>query len=108
MAESSSNKKSKTVDFELCFICQLSSKQKDYTNYVLHPSLPSLEKLITSTGVRCSCGETEFFALKGRISGWSADELQQKGVTRISQIKQKLNEQKRDMRREKQQAMSVT
>ena len=67
MAESSSNKKSKTVDFELCFICQLSSKQTDYTNYVLRPSLPLLEKVITTTDVRCSYGETEFSALKNRI-----------------------------------------
>lgn len=81
MAESSSNKKSKTVDFELCFICQLSSKQTDYTNYVLHPSLPSVVKLIATTDVRCSYGETEFSALKSRIKGLSAAELIQDGVS---------------------------
>lgn len=81
MAESSSGKKSKTVDFELCFICQLRSKQTDYTNYVVHPSLPSVEKLIASTDVRCSYGETEFSALRDRICGLSADELLQKSVS---------------------------
>jgi len=81
MAESSSNKKSKTVEFELCFICQLRSKETDYTNYVLHPSLLSVEKLIASTDVRCLYGETEFSALKDRISGLSANELLQKSVS---------------------------
>lgn len=69
------------MDFELCFICQLGSKQIDYTNYVLHPSLPSVQKLITTTDVRCSYGETEFSALKNRIKGVSASELLQDGVS---------------------------
>jgi len=81
MAESSSNNKSKTVEFELCFICQLRSKETDYTNYVLHPSLLSVEKLTASTDVRCLYGETEFSALKDRISGLSANELLQKSVS---------------------------
>ena len=81
VAESASIKKSKTVDFALCFICQLSSKKTDYTNYVLHPSLPSVEKLITTTDVRCSYGETEFSALKCRIQGLSANELLENGIS---------------------------
>ena len=81
MEELATNKKSKTVDLELCFICQLSTKQTDYTNYVLHPSLPSIEKLIATTDIRCSYGETEFSALKNRIELLSADELLQMGVS---------------------------
>ena len=81
MEESASNKKLKRVDFVLCFICQLSSKQRDYTKYVLYPSLPSVEKLITTTDVRCSYGETEFSALKCRIKGSSANELLQNGIS---------------------------
>ena len=59
----------------------MSSKLTDYTNYVLHPSLPSVEKLITTTDVRCSYGETEFSALKCRINGFSTDELLQNGIS---------------------------
>ena len=81
MSEASCNKKSKTVDFELCFICQLRSKQTDYTNYVFNPSSASVEKVISSAGVRCSYGETEFSEVCDRISGLSADELIQKSVS---------------------------
>ena len=56
-------------------------QQTDYTNYVLHPSLTSVEKLVASTDVRCSYGGEEFSALKDRISGLSADELLQKSVS---------------------------
>ena len=45
MAVLISTKKTKTVDFELCLICQIGSKQTDYKNYVLNPSLASVEKL---------------------------------------------------------------
>ena len=81
MAESSTNKKSKTVDFELCFLCQLSSKQTDYKNYVFHPSVSSVEKLITTAELRCWYGETEYSALSDRISGATAKELIQNGVS---------------------------
>ena len=77
MAASSSNKKSKTVDFQLCFICQLSKKQK-YTNC---PTFSSIDNLITITNVRCSHGETEFNALQNRIKGLTANELLQEGVS---------------------------
>ena len=69
------------MDFALCFICKLSRNQTDYTNYVLHPFLPSVEKLITTTDIQCSYGETEFSALKSRIKGLSADELLQNDVS---------------------------
>ena len=96
------------MDFELCFICQLRSKQTDYTNYVLHPSLPSVEKLIASTDVRCSCGETEFSALKDRISGLSADELLRKSVsyhkTCYKDLTNKTHVERAKMRYEKGQA----
>ena len=81
MAQSSPNKKLKTVDIELCIICQIGSKQQDYTKYVLHPSLPSVEKHIVSTNVRCLYGEREFYALNDRISGLSANELLQERVS---------------------------
>ena len=75
MEESSSNKKLKSVDFELCFICQVKSKQTSYGNFVVQPSLASVEKVIASTDARCLYGETEFSALKHRIGGLSVDEL---------------------------------
>jgi len=81
MAESSSGKESKTVDFKLCLICQWSSKQTDYTNYVLHPSLLSVEKLIATTDIRCSYGEIELSALNNRISGLSTNDVLQKSVS---------------------------
>ena len=56
-------------------------QQANRLYYVLHPSLPSVEKLITITDVRCSYGETEFSALKCRIKGSSAEELLQNGVS---------------------------
>nr|CAD7602746.1 unnamed protein product [Timema genevievae] len=59
----------------------LSSKRKDYTNSVVQPSLSSVEKIIASTDVRCSYGETELSALKNHIKGLSADELLQNGVS---------------------------
>ena len=77
MAASSSNKTSKTVDFLLRFICQLSKKQK-YTNC---PTFSSIDNLITITNVRCSHGETEFNALQNRIKGLTANELLQEGVS---------------------------
>ena len=49
-----STKKTKTVDFELNLIYQIGSNQTDYTNYVLNPSVASVEKLkklITITDV---------------------------------------------------------
>ena len=66
MAVLVSTKKTKTVDFELCLICQTGGKKTDYRNYVLTPSLVSVEKLITIT-------ETEFSSLRNRIKGLSAD-----------------------------------
>ena len=77
MAASSSNKKSKMVDFQLCFICQLSKKQK-YTNC---PTLSSIDNLITTTNARCSYEETEFNALQNHIKGLTAIELLQKGAS---------------------------
>ena len=59
----------------------MSNKKTDYSNYVLHPYLPSVEKLITITDVQCSYGETEFSALKCPIQGLSANELLQNGIS---------------------------
>ena len=90
MAASSSNKKSKTVDFQLCFICQLRRNQK-YTNC---PTLDSIDKLITKTNVLCSYGQTEFNALQNRIKGLSAIELLQKGVSYHNQCYSSLTHKK--------------
>ena len=90
MEDASSAKKSKTVDFELCFICQIDSGLTTYTNYVKKPSLASIEKLVTTAGLRYTYGEWQFAALNSRLQGLAADELLKNGVSYHRQCYQDL------------------
>jgi hypothetical protein len=81
MADPSAYKKPKSVDFDLCFICQLNSGPTDYKTYVAQPGLASVEKLISITVARCSYGESEFSSLKNRLEGLTADELLKNGIS---------------------------
>lgn len=77
----SSSKKPKSVDFEICFICQTDTGMIDYTNYVMKPSLASVEKLIRIAGLRYTCGDHECAALNSRVQGLTADELLKNSVS---------------------------
>ena len=81
MAEPSSSKKLKSVDFSLCFICQEKSGPTDYKTYVTQPSLASVEKLATVTAARCSYGESQFSSLKDRLEGMPVKELISHGIS---------------------------
>ena len=56
MEEAISNpkKKSKVVDFKLCFICQCNIGNTDYSSYVATPSRVSIEKIINTAKLRYS------------------------------------------------------
>ena len=61
MAVLVSTKKTKTVDFELCLICQIGSKQTYYKNYVINRSIGFCGEAVT--GVWRSYGETKLSSL---------------------------------------------
>ena len=83
MEEAISNpkKKSKVVDFKLCFICQCNFENTDYSSYVAKPSLVSIEKIINTAKLRCSYGEPEYGPLNDQCLEFSAEDLLTKGIS---------------------------
>ena len=56
-AISNPKKKSKVVDFKLCFICQCNFENTDYSSNVAKPSLVPIYKVINTAKLCCSYGE---------------------------------------------------
>ena len=70
--ESQTAKKAKSVDFGLCYICQVNTSTSDYKNFVAKPTVASIDKVITIDAECCTYGESEWSSLNGHLQGTSA------------------------------------
>uniref|UniRef100_UPI00358E46A4 uncharacterized protein n=1 Tax=Myxine glutinosa TaxID=7769 RepID=UPI00358E46A4 len=75
------DKRPKSVDFKLCFICQTGVRQADYKSYVAKPALDSIQNIIDSAQLRYGYGDTDYAELNARVQDFSAEQLINEGVS---------------------------
>jgi len=74
--------KAKSVVFGLCFIRQVNTAPSNYKkNFVIQPTLSSIDEILNIASKCCTCGESEWSQLNARLQGASAENLLEEGIS---------------------------